>query len=100
AGWSYEGVQCYVYPLPPAQADEAVPASQQAGVSNRLQEVVSGLPGMLGAGVLPAVHSMTDFGQGGQAPATFAGTEQRGESQTDENGRRRALTIRVDLDRA
>lgn len=99
AGWSYEGVQCYVYPLPPAQADEAVRASQLAGVANRLQEAFAGLPEMFGAGAMPGVHSMADLGQGGQAPYTFAGTEQRGESQTEENGRRRALTIRLDLDR-
>jgi hypothetical protein len=54
---------------------------------------------MFGAGAMPGVHSMADLGQGGQAPYTFAGTEQRGESQTEENGRRRALTIRLDLDR-
>jgi hypothetical protein len=101
-GWTYEGIQCYVYPLPPAQADEAVPAAQQAGVPSPRDEVLAAMTQEpVGAGTtFTGVDELAGFTRAGQLPSTFAGSEERGTVETGGNGTRRALTIRVDLDRA
>lgn len=98
-GYTYEGVQCYVYPLPPAQADEAVPASQQSMAHHAVEELLGSLPEAVGAGTFSSIDEMSEFTRAGQAPDTFAGGETRASGGRETNGRRRALTIQLDLDR-